>query len=173
MLSFSFSLLVPATFIDANTEHISTHEGDIVDLECKVTGKPMPIIEWSRSKDDERYKKYSNGTFRIENVQMEDRGSYHCSFNWKQSINTQSKFFELSVAPRQVGSANSAGSSDTTEATIREFNPHSLYIYCRLGNFQVCKFSIFSHCLIFETHEHIQCTITWNVLFYFCHHMKS
>uniref|UniRef100_A0AAF5HXT5 Uncharacterized protein n=1 Tax=Strongyloides stercoralis TaxID=6248 RepID=A0AAF5HXT5_STRER len=58
-----------------------------IELNCKVTGKPMPLVKWSKDGvplfDDKRFEwdnNPSNGTYslRIENCKSSDEGTYRC-----------------------------------------------------------------------------------------------
>lgn len=123
---FNYFSVVPAVFINLDPNEsrppINAYVGAEVEFKCEVMGKPMPAIIWNRvqgQKPHSPYENFTNGTFRIHNVQIQDQGNYYCSFKWKESNNPQSLFFKLSVAPRQVGSANSADTG-STESTIRK-----------------------------------------------------
>ncbi len=118
-----FVFIVPASFKnpETNSEVIDAFVGEVVEFKCEVMGKPMPNIIWrpfDGQKIQERYDNFTNGTFRIHNISHKDEGKYLCYFKWKETKNTQSKFYTLRVTTRQVGS--NTGDDETTEATIRE-----------------------------------------------------
>lgn len=74
-------------------------EGDTVELECLVSGKPKPIILWSRADkeapmpDGTLQVESYDGVLRIVNVSREMTGSYRCQ---------TSQFNGFNVKPREA-----------------------------------------------------------------------
>ena len=74
-------------------------EGDTVELECLVSGKPKPIILWSRADkeapmpDGSLQAESYDGVLRTVNVSREMTGSYRCQ---------TSQFNGCNVKPREA-----------------------------------------------------------------------
>ncbi|XP_036605604.1 MAM domain-containing glycosylphosphatidylinositol anchor protein 2-like [Trichosurus vulpecula] len=76
-----------------------TREGDTIELQCQVTGKPKPIILWTRADkevampDGSMQMESYDGTLRIVNVSREMSGMYRCQ---------TSQYNGFNVTPREA-----------------------------------------------------------------------
>lgn len=72
-----------------------TREGDTIELQCQVTGKPKPIILWSRADkevampDGNMQMESYDGTLRIVNVSREMSGMYRCQTSQYNGFNVK------------------------------------------------------------------------------------
>ncbi|XP_020929738.1 MAM domain-containing glycosylphosphatidylinositol anchor protein 2 isoform X2 [Sus scrofa] len=72
-----------------------TREGDTIELQCQVTGKPKPIILWSRADkevampDGSMQMESYDGTLRIVNVSREMSGMYKCQTSQYNGFNVK------------------------------------------------------------------------------------
>lgn len=72
-----------------------TREGDTIELQCQVTGKPKPIILWSRADkevampDGALQTESYDGTLRIVNVSREMTGTYRCQTSQYNGFNVK------------------------------------------------------------------------------------
>lgn len=72
-----------------------TREGDIIELQCQVTGKPKPIILWSRADkeiampDGSMQMESYDGILRIVNVSREMTGTYRCQTSQYNGFNVK------------------------------------------------------------------------------------
>ncbi|XP_036695658.1 MAM domain-containing glycosylphosphatidylinositol anchor protein 2 isoform X2 [Balaenoptera musculus] len=72
-----------------------TREGDTIELQCQVTGKPKPIILWSRADkevampDGSMQMESYDGTLRIVNVSREMSGMYRCQTSQYNGFNVK------------------------------------------------------------------------------------
>ncbi|XP_045067272.1 MAM domain-containing glycosylphosphatidylinositol anchor protein 2-like isoform X3 [Coregonus clupeaformis] len=95
-----FSFLVPPNLtVPRGKSPLVVREGDTVELECLVSGKPKPIILWSRADkevpmpDGSLQAESYDGVLRIVNVSREMTGSYRCQ---------TSQFNGFNVKPREA-----------------------------------------------------------------------
>ncbi|XP_014061252.2 MAM domain-containing glycosylphosphatidylinositol anchor protein 2 isoform X1 [Salmo salar] len=95
-----FSFLVPPNLtVPRGKSPLVVQEGDTVELECLVSGKPKPIILWSRADkeapmpDGTLQVESYDGVLRIVNVSREMTGSYRCQ---------TSQFNGFNVKPREA-----------------------------------------------------------------------
>nr|XP_046155327.1 MAM domain-containing glycosylphosphatidylinositol anchor protein 2-like isoform X1 [Oncorhynchus gorbuscha] len=95
-----FSFLVPPNLtVPRGKSPLVVREGDTVELECLVSGKPKPIILWSRADkeapmpDGTLQVESYDGVLRIINVSREMTGSYRCQ---------TSQFNGFNVKPREA-----------------------------------------------------------------------
>ncbi|XP_057242522.1 MAM domain-containing glycosylphosphatidylinositol anchor protein 2, partial [Malurus melanocephalus] len=72
-----------------------TREGDTIELQCQVTGKPKPIILWSRADkevampDGALQSESYDGILRIVNVSREMTGTYRCQTSQYNGFNVK------------------------------------------------------------------------------------
>lgn len=72
-----------------------TREGDTIELQCQVTGKPKPIILWSRADkevampDGGLQTESYDGILRIVNVSREMTGTYRCQTSQYNGFNVK------------------------------------------------------------------------------------
>ncbi|MGH0184976.1 UNVERIFIED_CONTAM: hypothetical protein FKN15_016418 [Acipenser sinensis] len=94
-VNISSTTVPPKLSIPSGKSPLVTREGDTVELQCQVTGKPKPIILWSRadkeapmpdgSMETESY----DGILRIVNVSREMTGSYRCQTSQYNGFNVK------------------------------------------------------------------------------------
>lgn len=74
-------------------------EGKTVILECRASGSPKPNISWAKNDlplhQDPRFQIDVNGSLRVVNLQLNDRGIYRCSAS--NSAGAVSEFARLEV----------------------------------------------------------------------------
>ncbi len=74
---------------------LAAREGETVELECLVSGKPKPIILWSRADkevpmpDGSMQMESYDGVLRIVNVSREMSGSYRCQTSQYNGFNVK------------------------------------------------------------------------------------
>ncbi|XP_064195541.1 MAM domain-containing glycosylphosphatidylinositol anchor protein 2-like isoform X1 [Anguilla rostrata] len=91
-----FSFLVPPNLtVPRGKSPLVTQEGDTVELQCLVSGKPKPIILWSRADkeapmpDGSMQTESYDGILRIVNVSREMTGSYRCQTSQYNGFNVK------------------------------------------------------------------------------------
>lgn len=95
-----FSLLPPFEVppnltVPQEKSPLVTREGDTVELQCQVTGKPKPIILWSRADkefpmpDGAMQMESYDGILRIVNVSREMTGTYRCQTSQYNGFNVK------------------------------------------------------------------------------------
>ncbi|XP_029705261.1 MAM domain-containing glycosylphosphatidylinositol anchor protein 2 isoform X2 [Takifugu rubripes] len=91
-----FSFLVPPNLtVPRGKSPLVAREGDTVELECLVSGKPKPIILWSRADkeapmpDGSMQMESYDGVLRIVNVSREMTGSYRCQTSQYNGFNVK------------------------------------------------------------------------------------
>lgn len=101
--SFSFSKLLlplplevpPNLTVPQEKSPLVTREGDTIELQCQVTGKPKPIILWSRADketampDGSMQMESYDGILRIVNVSREMTGTYRCQTSQYNGFNVK------------------------------------------------------------------------------------
>lgn len=90
------SLLVPPNLtVPRGKSPLATQEGDTVELQCLVSGKPKPIILWSRADkeapmpDGNMQTESYDGVLRIVNVSREMTGTYRCQTSQYNGFNVK------------------------------------------------------------------------------------
>lgn len=91
-----FSSLVPPNLtVPRGKSPLVVREGETVELECLVSGKPKPIILWSRADkevpmpDGSMQMESYDGVLRIINVSREMSGSYRCQTSQYNGFNVK------------------------------------------------------------------------------------
>ncbi|XP_070401241.1 MAM domain-containing glycosylphosphatidylinositol anchor protein 2 isoform X5 [Nothobranchius furzeri] len=93
-LFFSF-LVPPSLTVPRGKSPLVAREGETVELECLVSGKPKPIILWSRADkeapmpDGSMQMESYDGVLRIVNVSREMTGSYRCQTSQYNGFNVK------------------------------------------------------------------------------------
>ncbi|XP_063079427.1 MAM domain-containing glycosylphosphatidylinositol anchor protein 2-like [Engraulis encrasicolus] len=93
-LFFSF-LVPPSLAVPRGRSPLVAREGDTVDLECVVTGKPKPILLWTRADreapmpDGSGQMESYDGVLRIPNVTREMSGQYRCQTSQYNGFNVK------------------------------------------------------------------------------------
>ncbi|XP_048587479.1 hemicentin-2 isoform X1 [Nematostella vectensis] len=79
-------------------------EGEIVTLNCTVTGDPVPTVYWSRDGSNLTALRYSvepSNALRIDNLTREDEGSYIChAFNNVSSTSSDAAVLTVNYPPK-------------------------------------------------------------------------
>ncbi len=90
------SLLVPPNLtVPQEKSPLLSQEGDTVELQCLVSGKPKPIILWSRADkevpmpDGNMQTESYDGVLRIVNVSREMAGTYRCQTSQYNGFNVK------------------------------------------------------------------------------------
>lgn len=93
----------PELTVPRGRSHLIAQEGDTVDLQCLVSGKPKPIILWSRVEesggtvavaaalmpDGAAQTESYDGVLRISNVTREMSGTYRCQTSQYNGFNVK------------------------------------------------------------------------------------
>uniref|UniRef100_A0AAZ1Y4U9 MAM domain containing glycosylphosphatidylinositol anchor 2a n=1 Tax=Oreochromis aureus TaxID=47969 RepID=A0AAZ1Y4U9_OREAU len=103
-VNISSTTVPPELTIPRGRSHLITQEGDTVDLQCLVSGKPKPIILWSRVEesgvaaaaaatalmpDGSIQTESYDGILRISNVTREMSGTYRCQTSQYNGFNVK------------------------------------------------------------------------------------
>lgn len=94
----SLPAVPPELSVPRGRSHLVAQEGDTVDLQCLVSGKPKPIILWSRGEESgaavlmpdgsEQTESY-DGVLRITNVSREMGGTFRCRTSQYNGFNVK------------------------------------------------------------------------------------
>nr|XP_020484125.1 MAM domain-containing glycosylphosphatidylinositol anchor protein 2-like [Labrus bergylta] len=104
-VNISSTTVPPELSVPRGRSHLIAQEGDTVDLQCLVSGKPKPIILWSRVEESgaaaaaaataplmpdgsEQIESY-DGVLRISNVTRDMSGSYRCQTSQYNGFNVK------------------------------------------------------------------------------------
>ncbi|XP_067319250.1 MAM domain-containing glycosylphosphatidylinositol anchor protein 2 isoform X3 [Anolis sagrei] len=94
-VNISSSTVPPNLTVPQEKSPLVTREGDTVELQCQVTGKPKPIILWSRADkevpmpDGSMQMESYDGILRIVNVSREMTGTYRCQTSQYNGFNVK------------------------------------------------------------------------------------
>ncbi|EMP27936.1 MAM domain-containing glycosylphosphatidylinositol anchor protein 2 [Chelonia mydas] len=94
-VNISSSTVPPNLTVPQEKSPLVTREGDIIELQCQVTGKPKPIILWSRADkeiampDGSMQMESYDGILRIVNVSREMTGTYRCQTSQYNGFNVK------------------------------------------------------------------------------------
>ncbi|XP_046508086.1 MAM domain-containing glycosylphosphatidylinositol anchor protein 2 isoform X1 [Equus quagga] len=94
-VNISSSTVPPNLTVPQEKSPLVTREGDTIELQCQVTGKPKPIILWSRADkevampDGSMQMESYDGTLRIVNVSREMSGMYRCQTSQYNGFNVK------------------------------------------------------------------------------------
>eukprot|EP00069_Balaena_mysticetus_P005552 bmy_18003T0 len=94
-ISYSSISVPPNLTVPQEKSPLVTREGDTIELQCQVTGKPKPIILWSRADkevampDGSMQMESYDGTLRIVNVSREMSGMYRCQTSQYNGFNVK------------------------------------------------------------------------------------
>lgn len=92
---FFSSIVPPNLTVPRGKSPLVVREGETVELECLVSGKPKPIILWSRADkevpmpDGSMQMESYDGVLRIINVSREMSGSYRCQTSQYNGFNVK------------------------------------------------------------------------------------
>ncbi|KAJ7989283.1 hypothetical protein DPEC_G00317880 [Dallia pectoralis] len=104
-VNISSTTVPPELTVPRGKSPLVVQEGDTVDLQCLVSGKPKPIILWSRADketpmpDGGLYTESYDGVLRIVNVSREITGTYRCATSQYNGFNVRPReaLVELTV----------------------------------------------------------------------------
>ncbi|XP_005047951.2 PREDICTED: MAM domain-containing glycosylphosphatidylinositol anchor protein 2 [Ficedula albicollis] len=94
-VNISSSTVPPNLTVPQEKSPLVTREGDTIELQCQVTGKPKPIILWSRADkevampDGALQSESYDGILRIANVSREMSGTYRCQTSQYNGFNVK------------------------------------------------------------------------------------
>ncbi|XP_028832580.1 MAM domain-containing glycosylphosphatidylinositol anchor protein 2 [Denticeps clupeoides] len=94
-VNISSTTVPPNLTVPRGKSPLVTQEGDTVDLQCLVSGKPKPIILWSRADkeapmpDGSMQTESYDGVLRFVNVSREMSGSYRCQTSQYNGFNVK------------------------------------------------------------------------------------
>ncbi|XP_030641372.1 LOW QUALITY PROTEIN: MAM domain-containing glycosylphosphatidylinositol anchor protein 2-like [Chanos chanos] len=94
-VNISSTTVPPNLTVPRGKSPLVTQEGDTVELQCLVSGKPKPIILWSRADkevpmpDGSMTTESYDGVLRIVNVSREMTGSYRCQTSQYNGFNVK------------------------------------------------------------------------------------
>uniref|UniRef100_A0A7N9AP78 MAM domain-containing glycosylphosphatidylinositol anchor protein 2-like n=1 Tax=Mastacembelus armatus TaxID=205130 RepID=A0A7N9AP78_9TELE len=97
-VNISSTTVPPELTVPRGRSHLITQEGDTVDLQCLVSGKPKPIILWSRAEeggtaalmpDGSAQVESYDGVLRISNVTRDMSGTYRCQTSQYNGFNVK------------------------------------------------------------------------------------
>nr|XP_023684225.1 MAM domain-containing glycosylphosphatidylinositol anchor protein 2 isoform X1 [Paramormyrops kingsleyae] len=94
-VNISSTTVPPNLTVPRGKSPLVTQEGDTVELQCLVSGKPKPIILWSRADkeapmpDGNMQSESYDGVLRIVNVSREMTGSYRCQTSQYNGFNVK------------------------------------------------------------------------------------
>ncbi|KAG8449184.1 hypothetical protein GDO86_016021 [Hymenochirus boettgeri] len=131
-VNISSSTVPPNLTVPKGKSPMVSREGDTVELQCQISGKPKPIIMWSRADKDvpmpdgsmqmESY----DGILRIVNVSREMTGTYRCQTSHYNGFN---------VKPREALVQLIVQYPPAVEPTFQEIRQglgHSVTMNCRV-----------------------------------------
>ncbi|KAK9959939.1 hypothetical protein ABG768_010029 [Culter alburnus] len=94
-VNISSTTVPPNLTVPRGKSPLATQEGDTVELQCLVSGKPKPIILWSRADkevpmpDGNMQTESYDGVLRIVNVSREMSGTYRCQTSQYNGFNVK------------------------------------------------------------------------------------
>ncbi|KFW65451.1 MAM domain-containing glycosylphosphatidylinositol anchor protein 2, partial [Pygoscelis adeliae] len=122
-VNISSSTVPPNLTVPQEKSPLVTREGDTIELQCQVTGKPKPIILWSRADkevampDGAMQTESYDGILRIVNVSREMTGTYRCQTSQYNGFNVKPRealvqlIVQCGVSPEQSRGAESPPST--------------------------------------------------------------
>uniref|UniRef100_A0A8C5BKY7 MAM domain containing glycosylphosphatidylinositol anchor 2 n=1 Tax=Gadus morhua TaxID=8049 RepID=A0A8C5BKY7_GADMO len=96
-VNISSTTVPPNLTVPRGKSPLVAREGDTVELECLVSGKPKPIILWSRADkeapmpDGSMQTESYDGVLRVVNVSREMTGSYRCQTSQFNGFNVKAR----------------------------------------------------------------------------------
>uniref|UniRef100_A0A6Q2X269 MAM domain containing glycosylphosphatidylinositol anchor 2 n=1 Tax=Esox lucius TaxID=8010 RepID=A0A6Q2X269_ESOLU len=148
-VNISSTTVPPSLSVPRGKSPLVVREGDTVELECLVSGKPKPIILWSRADkeapmpDGSMQSESYDGVLRIVNVSREMTGSYRCQTSQFNGFNVKPReaVVELivqyppSVEPVSLELRQGLGRSVSMNCRVLRAHPSRVLRYeWRLGN---------------------------------------
>ncbi|XP_073206338.1 MAM domain-containing glycosylphosphatidylinositol anchor protein 2 isoform X5 [Lepidochelys kempii] len=148
-VNISSSTVPPNLTVPQEKSPLVTREGDIIELQCQVTGKPKPIILWSRADkeiampDGSMQMESYDGILRIVNVSREMTGTYRCQTSQYNGFNVKPREalvqlivqYPPAVEPTFLEIRQGQGRSITMSCRVLRAYPTRVLTYeWRLGN---------------------------------------
>ncbi|TFK03709.1 visual system homeobox 1 [Platysternon megacephalum] len=148
-VNISSSTVPPNLTVPQEKSPLVTREGDIIELQCQVTGKPKPIILWSRADkeiampDGSMQMESYDGILRIVNVSREMTGTYRCQTSQYNGFNVKPREalvqlivqYPPAVEPAFLEIRQGQGRSMTMSCRVLRAYPTRVLTYeWRLGN---------------------------------------
>ncbi|XP_060117356.1 MAM domain-containing glycosylphosphatidylinositol anchor protein 2 [Heteronotia binoei] len=148
-VNISSSTVPPNLTVPQEKSPLVTREGDTVELQCQVTGKPKPIILWSRADkevpmlDGSMQMESYDGILRIVNVSREMTGTYRCQTSQYNGFNVKPREalvqlivqYPPAVEPTFLEIRQGQGRSVTMSCRVlRAYPTRVLTFEWRLGN---------------------------------------
>ncbi|XP_053331408.1 MAM domain-containing glycosylphosphatidylinositol anchor protein 2, partial [Spea bombifrons] len=131
-VNISSSTVPPNLTVPKGKSPMVAREGDTIELQCQVSGKPKPIIMWSRADkevpmpDGSMQMESYDGILRIVNVSREMTGTYRCQ---------TSQYNGFNVKPREALVQLIVQYPPTVEPTFQEIRlglNNSITMNCRV-----------------------------------------
>ncbi|XP_078515819.1 MAM domain-containing glycosylphosphatidylinositol anchor protein 2 isoform X3 [Lissotriton helveticus] len=147
-VNISSSTVPPNLTVPKEKSPLVTREGDTIELQCQVSGKPKPIILWSRADkefpmpDGSMQMESYDGILRIVNVSREMTGSYKCQTSQFNGFNVKSREamvqlivqYPPAVEPSFMEIRQGLGQSLTMSCRVLRAYPNRVLMYeWRLG----------------------------------------
>nr|XP_014343290.1 PREDICTED: MAM domain-containing glycosylphosphatidylinositol anchor protein 2 [Latimeria chalumnae] len=148
-VNITTSTVAPNLTVPKGKSPLVTREGDTIELQCLVSGKPKPIILWSRADkevpmpDGSMQMESFDGLLRIVNVSREMTGTYRCQTSQYNGFNVKPREamvqlivqYPPTVEPAFVEIRQGQGRSITMNCKVLRAYPHRVLTYeWRLGN---------------------------------------
>ncbi|XP_053553644.1 MAM domain-containing glycosylphosphatidylinositol anchor protein 2 [Bombina bombina] len=148
-VNISSSTVPPNLTVPKEKSSMVTREGDTIELQCQVSGKPKPIIMWSRADkevpmpDGSMQMESYDGILRIVNVSREMTGSYRCQTSQYNGFNVKPREalvqlivqFPPAVEPTFMEIRQGLGHSVSMKCKVLRAYPTRVLMYeWRLGN---------------------------------------
>ncbi|KAM5130008.1 MAM domain-containing glycosylphosphatidylinositol anchor protein 2 [Mantella aurantiaca] len=148
-VNISSSTVPPNLTVPKGKSPMVAREGDTIELQCQVSGKPKPIIMWSRADkevpmpDGSMQMESYDGILRIVNVSREMTGTYRCQTSQYNGFNVKPREalvqlivqYPPAVEPIFQEIRKGLGTSVTMNCRVLRAYPNKVLMYeWRLGN---------------------------------------
>ncbi|KAM8920819.1 MAM domain-containing glycosylphosphatidylinositol anchor protein 2 [Pelodytes ibericus] len=148
-VNISSSTVPPNLTVPKGKSPMVSREGDTIELQCQVSGKPKPIIMWSRADkevsmpDGSMQMESYDGILRIVNVSREMTGTYRCQTSQYNGFNVKPREalvqlivqYPPAVEPAFQEIRQGLGQSVTMNCRVLRAYPTRVLMYeWRLGN---------------------------------------
>uniref|UniRef100_A0A8C5PJ00 MAM domain containing glycosylphosphatidylinositol anchor 2 n=1 Tax=Leptobrachium leishanense TaxID=445787 RepID=A0A8C5PJ00_9ANUR len=167
-VNISSSTVPPTLTIPKGKSPMVAREGDTIELQCQVSGKPKPIILWSRADkevpmpDGSMQMESYDGILRIVNVSREMTGTYRCQTSQYNGFNVKPREalvqlivqYPPAVEPMFLEIRQGLGQSVTMNCRVLRAYPTRVLTYeWRLGNRLIEKGQ-------FDSQDYTELTVT-------------
>ncbi|XP_075470499.1 MAM domain-containing glycosylphosphatidylinositol anchor protein 2 isoform X2 [Ascaphus truei] len=148
-VNISSSTVPPNLTVPKGKSPMVSREGDTIELQCQISGKPKPIIMWSRADkevpmpDGSMQMESYDGILRIVNVSREMTGTYRCQTSQYNGFNVKPREalvqlivqYPPAVEPTFMEIRQGLGQSVTMNCRVLRAYPTRVLMYeWRLGN---------------------------------------